>query len=203
MMAGFLAQAVRALTGARARWLGGDPVATVPRIYFANHTSNLDFVLLWSSLPPVLRARTRPAAARDYWAANRWRRHIAEGIFRAVLIERKHVTRHNNPIAALSDVLASGESIIIFPEGGRRDEPDGGMGAFKSGLFHLARQRPEAELIPVFIDNLNRVLPKGEFLPVPIICSVTFGPPLAPVPGEGKSEFLERASRAVQFLAHS
>ena len=201
MIAGMLAQAVRALTGARARWLGGELMSETPRIYFANHTSNLDFVLLWSALPAALRARTRPAAARDYWAAGSLRRHVAERIFRAVLIERKHVTRHNNPIEALSNVLGAGESIIIFPEGGRLDEPGRKVGAFKSGLFHLARQRPEAELIPVYIENLNRVLPKGEVLPVPILCSVTFGPPLARIPDEGKEAFLERAGRAVLQLS--
>jgi 1-acyl-sn-glycerol-3-phosphate acyltransferase len=201
MIAGLIANAVRGLTGARARWLGGELISAAPRIYFANHTSNLDFVLLWSSLPPALRARTRPAAARDYWGPGRLRRRLAERVFRAVLIERKHVTRQNNPVDQLARVLESGESIIIFPEGGRRDESGGRPGPFKSGLFHLARQRPEADLIPVYIENLNRVLPKGEILPVPILCSVTFGPPLPRLDGERKEEFLDRAGRAVAQLS--
>ena len=36
---------------------------------------------------------------------------------------------------------------------------------FKTGLFHLATQRPDVDLVPVWIENLNQVMPKGEYLP--------------------------------------
>lgn len=169
-----------------------------PRVFFANHTSNLDFVLLWSVLPGRVRQRTRAAAARDYWVAGPVRRWLASGVFNVVLIERKQVTRANNPIRDLGAVLAAGDSIIIFPEGGRFPGPD--PAPFKSGLFHLAEEHPEADLIPVLIDNLNRVLPKGEMLPIPLICSVTFGAPLLRVPDETRDAFCARAREAVMAL---
>jgi 1-acyl-sn-glycerol-3-phosphate acyltransferase len=187
----------RALTGATPRWRGAAPEDR-RRVYFANHTSNLDFVLLWSALPRLLRRKARPVAAHDYWTQNRLRHWLATRVFRAVLIERKNVTRENNPLAPMLSALAAEESLIIFPEGGRclGDE----IGPFKSGIYHLARELPDLEFLPVYIDNLNRVLPKGECLPVPILCSVHFGSPLRLDPGEAKQAFLNRARQAVLDL---
>lgn len=198
MIADGISFGTRLFTGGRARWIGPVEDDNRPRVYFANHTSNLDFVLLWSVLPAARRRRTRPAAAHDYWTAGRLRRWLAARVFRAVLIERRHVTRANNPLEQLGAVLEAGESIIIFPEGGRSTGPQ--LGPFKSGIFHLAKRHPEAELIPVYIDNLNRVLPKGEFLPLPLLCSVTFGVPLVIGADETKEAFLERARQAVETM---
>lgn len=193
-----LTSAVRLFTGAQARWQECPPESPRPRIYFANHTSMLDFVVLWAVLPRTTRQKTRPAAAHDYWSAG-VRRWVAERVFRAVLIERKHVTRENNPVDQLAAVLAAGDSIIIFPEGGRMTGPE--MAPFKSGLFHIAKRQPEAELVPVYIENLNRVLPKGEVLAIPLICKVTFGAPLRIEDNESKDAFLARAREAVEKLS--
>lgn len=196
MTGSIIASLARLLTGARAHWRGCAPEPK-QRVYFANHTSNLDFVLLWASLPTPLRRITRPVAAQDYWrgALRGW---LAKEVFRAVLIERKQVTRENNPLKPMVDTLTGGESLIIFPEGTRRS--DGEIGEFRPGLFHLAKARPDVECVPVYIDNLNRVLPKGEILPVPILCSVFFGTPLALAAGETKTAFLERARTAMLAL---
>ena len=196
MTASCIAWFTRALTGVRARWHGCAPVAE-HRVYFANHTSNLDFVLLWASLPSELRRKTRPVAARDYWKGG-VREWLAARVFRAVLIERRTVTRENNPLKPMLDTLAGGASLIIFPEGTRN--PDGEVNPFRPGLFHIARALPEIALVPVFIENLNRVLPKGEILPVPMLCSVSFGEPLHLTPGETKPDFLTRARDAMLAL---
>jgi 1-acyl-sn-glycerol-3-phosphate acyltransferase len=192
-----IALAARLLTGATPRWRG---CAAEPRlrVYFANHSSNLDFVLLWASLPQFLRRRTRPVAAHDYWTTGVMRPWLASKVFRAVLIERKNVNRANNPMTPMCDALRAGDSLIIFPEGTRN--PSGEIGEFKSGIHHLAREVPEAEFVPVYIENLNRVLPKGEILPVPILCSVNFGEPLRLLPGESKPAFLGRARDAIISL---
>lgn len=197
MIGGIIAEAARLLTGAQARWRGCAPEKKL-RVYFANHTSNLDFVLLWAALPRELRRATRPVAAHDYWTKSALRLAIAERVFRAVLIERKRVTRENNPLEPMLAVLRAGESLIIFPEGGRFSGE--GIGEFRGGLFHLAKAVPEAELVPTFIENLSRVLPKGEVFPVPILCSVTFGEPLGLLPNETKPAFLTRARAALVSL---
>ena len=197
MISTFLVGGMRLLCGAQARWLGVEPDAR-PRIYFANHTSNLDALVIWASLPPELRALTRPVAARDYWDKGPLRRHLANHVFHAILIERHKVTAHDNPITAMIEAMGEKNSLIIFPEGGRHPGPEPTV--FKAGLYHLAKHRPDAELVPVYLENLNRVLPKGEFLPVPMLCSLTFGAPLRLEEGEVKTDFLERARQAVWNL---
>lgn len=185
---------VRLLTGVRARWLGCEP-SLQQRIYFANHTSNLDAVVIWASLPPALRVRTRPVAAQDYWLKGPVRRYLALKVFNAVLIERKKVTVKTNPLAPMLEALSAGSSLIIFPEGGRMES--GEVGEFKGGIYHLASHRPEIEFAPTWIDNVNRVLPKGEVLPVPMLGSVSIGCPLTLQENETKEAFLERARSAL------
>lgn len=198
MIASSIAAGLRLFTGARARGAAAAWAGDEPRVFFANHTSNLDFVALWAVLPPELRRRTRPAAARDYWLGGPLRRWLAERVFRAVLIERKQVTRANNPLEQMLPVLEAGECLIIFPEGGRFEGAE--LAPFKSGLFHLAQRCPAARLVPVYIENLNRVLPKGEVLAVPVLCAVNFGEPLRLEEGETREAFLQRAREAVRSL---
>jgi 1-acyl-sn-glycerol-3-phosphate acyltransferase len=199
VIAALLAAFVRLFTGVQARWIGCGPDDT-RRVYFANHTSNFDFLVLWSVLPDQMRKRTRPVAASDYWRAGRLRRFLAESVFRGVLIERKKVTRANNPMDQLIPVLKTGESLIIFPEGGRTSEPE--MRPFKSGLYYLGKAVPDVDLIPVYIDNASRVLPKGELLPLPLLCSVVFGERLRLEKNESKDAFLTRARAAVEALTN-
>lgn len=196
-MKSLVAYLVRLLSGLRARWLGTDPI-DCQRVYFANHTSTLDAAVLWASLPEGIRERTRPVAARDYWAANPLRRWLANDVFRALLIERQKVTYENNPLREMLAVLDAGESLIIFPEGGRFSGPE--PQKFKGGLFHLAKDRPQVELVPVYLENLNRILPKGHILPVPLLGSITVGTPIRLESGESKLAFLDRAREAVWSL---
>ena len=247
---------IRLLTGAQARWWGCPPKAE-QRIYFANHQSHLDLVMIWAALPEELRSITRPIAARDYWANTPFKRWITTEVFNAIYVERggsagapsasstAPATSHERiepsfepamtpppdepapavqgelplatpadapatpapgsaeallPLQPLIEALKSGDSIIIFPEGtrGHTGEPQ----KFKSGLFTLAQMFPEAVLVPAWIDNVQRVMPKGEVVPVPILCSVTFGEPLELEDGEERRPFLDRAREAVIALRY-
>jgi len=196
-MSELIAFLFRSLCGTRARWQGCAP-GDQQRIYFANHTSHLDAIVLWATLPAALRARTRPVAAKDYWVATGLRRWMATSVFHALLIERRNVTRQENPLRDMLRALDQGDSLILFPEGTRASnlEPQ----AFKSGLFHLAKDRPKIEFIPVYLENLSRILPKGDFFPVPLMGSVTIGAPIRVEPGETKGSFLERARSTVWNL---
>jgi len=188
-----LAFIARLVTGAQGHWQGCPPKAE-QRIYFANHQSHLDWVLIWAALPGDLRAGTRPIAARDYWTAGRFKHWITREVFNAVYVTRQR-TDDEDPLDPLAEALANGDSLVIFPEGTRssKGEPQ----PFKSGLYHLAERFPGVQLIPAWIDNVQRVMPKGEVVPVPILCTVTFGPPMTLSPGEEKRAFLERARAAV------
>ena len=180
------------------RLLPREALPPAPAIYFANHSSHLDFLTIWAALPPAIRARTRPVAGRDYWEKTARRRRIARDFFNAVLIERQHVTVATNPLAPMVAALEAGDSLIVFPEGTR--SADGAIHEFKSGLYHLARARPGIALVPVYLQNLSRILPKGEFLPVPLLGSLSVGAPLQLAPDEDKKVFLQRARTAVQQL---
>lgn len=194
---GLLLSAVaRLITGAQGHWKGCAPKAE-QRIYFANHQSHLDWVLIWAALPQELRAVTRPIAARDYWTASRLRHWLTREVFHAVYVNRQR-TDDQDPLEPLLQALEHGDSLVIFPEGTRSN--NGLPQPFKSGLYHLAERFPQVPLVPAWIDNVQRVMPKGEVVPVPILCTVTFGAPLTLQPGEDKRAFLERARAAVVGL---
>jgi 1-acyl-sn-glycerol-3-phosphate acyltransferase len=193
-----LAGLVRVLVGAQPRWIGCRPAPAL-RVYFANHTSHMDTVALWSALPAELRATTRPVAAADYWSGGGFKLYLATRGLNALFIERNPDKREGDPLAPLFDALQRGESLIIFPEGTRRAQAL--PSPFKSGLFHLATRFPHVELVPVYLDNLYRSMPKGTLLPVPLTCSVRFGTPLERHAHEPKEVFLERARQRVVDLA--
>jgi 1-acyl-sn-glycerol-3-phosphate acyltransferase len=201
-----LASVCRLVSGPTVEWRC-DPYSDAQRIYFGNHASHLDFIVIWSALPLRARQRVRPIAGRDYWERGPLRRYVADDVFRAILIDRGNHDADNAVAAAQKSVeriareMSGGDSVIVFPEGTR--SVDGEIGPFKSGLYHLARAKPAAELIPVHLENLNRILPKGELLPVPMLSRVVFGPRLDASVGESKDAFLARARRALgQLRAH-
>lgn len=192
-----LALTARLLSGATTRWVDCQP-DTCQRVYFANHTSHLDALVLWSALPRHVRSLTRPVAARDYWEKGRVRRYLANDVFHALLIDRENIKVHQSPVDLMIKAIGETYSLIVFPEGHRNTGTE--MDQFKSGLYYLAKKRPDLELVPVHIDNLNRVLPRGEFLPVPLLSCITFGAPLWLEAGEPKVNFLHRAREAVRRL---
>jgi len=206
-IASLLAAVARGISGVQVQWAGCEPDER-QRIYFANHTSHLDFVVLWSALPSEIRARTRPIAAKDYWERTPLRRYLSRNVFHAVFLERgfsgkarpsdesHFLGRH--VIEEMAEALGTENSLILFPEGTRGTGEK--VGPFRSGLYHLAVRRPDVELIPAYLENLNRILPKGEFLPVPMLSLLSFGEPLHVNPGEDKDVFLERAREAVASL---
>ena len=188
----------RLLTGARSLWVGCEPELK-QRIYFANHNSHIDFILLWSSLPKDMRRRTRPVAASDYWTKDGFRRFLIQDTFNGVTIKRN---RENNedPLQPIKDVLKQGYSIIFFPEGTRNLEDDVELLPFKSGLYNLHREFPDIDIIPVWISNLKRVMPKGALVPLPLLSTIIFGSPLEQYMEMDKKDFLDYAQQELLKL---
>lgn len=196
VVGGSLALLARLVSGYTVRWLDCQP-DTCQRVYFANHTSHLDAVVLWSALPRDLRMLTRPVAALDYWGCSPIRRYLASS-FNAILIDRKEVRVHHSPVELMIREIQNTHSLIVFPEGSRNTE--GEMNEFKSGLYYLAKKRPDLELVPVYMENMNRILPRGEVVPVPLLSSITIGAPIFLETGEPKHLFLTRAREAIRQL---
>lgn len=196
-MAFILRRSTRLLTGARSLWVGCQPEQK-QRIYYANHNSHIDFILLWSSLPTQIREKTHPVAASDYWQHSALKRFLIHDVFHGIIISRQH-EQGEDPLAPVKAALTQGQSIIFFPEGTRNLEEDQELLDFKSGLFHLSQQFPEVEIIPVWITNLNRVMPKGAVIPLPLLSTVAFGEPLTDTQNCEKSVFLAQARQ--QLLA--
>ena len=155
------------ITGARSLWIGCQPEMK-QRIYYANHNSHIDFILLWSSLPKLMRRKTKPVAASDYWLKDGFRQFLIKDTFNGVTIQRNREDG-SDPLQPVKDALAQGYSIIFFPEGTRNLDDDVELLPFKSGLYNLHKQFPEIEIVPVWISNLRRVMPKGSFIPLPLL----------------------------------
>ena len=154
-------------------------------------------LILWASLPRQIRALTRPVAAKDYWVRGPIRRYMAD-VFNALLIDREKISVRNSPINIMINEIGDKYSLIVFPEGSRNTDTD--VKPFKSGIYYLSKKRPDLELVPVYLNNMNRIMPKGEFLPVPLLSCITIGPPMWLETGESKNAFLERARNEVLRL---
>jgi 1-acyl-sn-glycerol-3-phosphate acyltransferase len=208
-----LAAIARLVSGASVLWLDCKPELRA-RVYFANHSSHLDFVLLWAALPDRLRERTRPVAARDYWDRPGLRGWISREVFRAVLVDRPApvpvpaqppaepapagASRGSGVIERLAEAIGTDGALILFPEGTRGTGES--LAPFRSGIARLARLRPDVEFVPVWLENLNRILPKGHLLAVPLLARVVFGRPLRIEPDEPPERFLERSRDALLRL---
>ncbi|MDO5308116.1 MAG: lysophospholipid acyltransferase family protein [Planctomycetia bacterium] len=186
------------VSGASVRWIGCRPDETCQRVYIANHTSHLDGVVIWAALPSEIRKNTRLVAAKDYWMGGPIRRFLAIKVLNVILVDRENVSKRNNPLYHMLDEMGDKYSIIIFPEGSR--STTGVVAEFKSGVYYLVKKKPELEIIPIYLDNMNRILPKGVLLPAPMLSRVLFGAPIWFEKNESKDAFLVRTRESVLAL---
>jgi len=187
----------RAITAVRADWQGIEPIPR-QRVYYSNHTSNGDMPMIWSVLPPALRRDVRPVAAADYWLKNKLRAFVGPEVFNCVLIDRRPEV-DDKPMDKILAALDEGSSLIIFPEG-NRNMTDADLLPFKAGLYNMGLARPDVDLVPTWVANLNTIMPKGEIIPLPLICTVTFGASVHVQNGESKDDFRARAAKALSDL---
>lgn len=170
-----------------------------PVIYYANHSSNMDSLIIWLSLTDEERQKTSFVGASDYWDKGWLRPYILKNIFNGQTIQRHGSLIANNPITILENLLKDGKSIVIFPEGTRNLVSED-IQDFKSGLFHLARKMPDVPLIPIYLSNTQKMMPKGTFIPLPIVCQSFFGSEFFFNPTDNKITFLNNAKTKIEEL---
>ena len=167
-----------------------------PFILIANHSSHLDAASLLTLFPLSRLHRVRPVAARDYFERNALVSMLSHTLFNILPIARKDITQEDDPIGEMRRALERGESLILFPEGTRGAGPV--PAPFHSGIARLVERAPGVPVVPAYLADLGRSLPKGEFLPVPFFCEVRIGAPM--VPTGTREEVLARLEGAVKTL---
>jgi 1-acyl-sn-glycerol-3-phosphate acyltransferase len=146
-----------------------------PFLLVANHSSHLDTLSLLSLFPLRRLRRLHPCAAADYFARNAAAAFFSRTFFNILPIERVRINPEDHPIQRMREALERGDSLLLFPEGTRGS--GGALAPFKGGVAHLVEQLPHVPVIPVYLENMGRALPKGEFVPVPFFCEVRIGAP--------------------------
>ncbi|EKD28883.1 MAG: hypothetical protein ACD_79C00174G0002 [uncultured bacterium] len=168
----------------------------IPFIMVANHSSHLDAATILSLFPLKELINIRPAAAADYFSSNAFRAFFSKNFFNILPIPRKGINKENNPLTIMKKAIKENQAIIIFPEGTR--STDGEMSNFKSGVAHLIQEHSEIPVIPIYLSNLYRSLPKGEFIPLPLFLEVNIGVPIF-LSGD-KKEIMENLYQKVAEL---
>jgi 1-acyl-sn-glycerol-3-phosphate acyltransferase len=166
-----------------------------PRIFYGNHSSHLDFMVIWTALSGPMRRRTRPVAGADYWEKGAVRKFIAQHVIHALLVDREDPEKRKLAVPRMLAALDAGDSLILFPEGTRGDGTQ--IGEFKRGLYAVASERPDVECVPVYLSSLSRSLPKGVVVPVPVAGKAYFAEPIKCKVEESDEDFLHRARQAL------
>jgi len=166
-------------------------------ILIANHSSHLDTISLLSLFPLNRLRKIRPVAAADYFERNAFVSTMTKTLFNILPIARKNITPENNPLRRMREAIEAGESLIIFPEGTRGSGSE--IGEFRSGVAHLIAKMPGVNIVPAYLMNMGRSLPKGEFIPVPFFCEIRLGEPR--VMAGSRQEITKALEAAVRELA--
>ena len=164
-------------TGMRVKGRGNLP-GHHPFILIANHSSHLDTVSLLNLFPLRQLPCIHPVAAADYFERNKFISWLSKTLFNILPIARKGITRENNPVEAMKRALGNRRSLLVFPEGTR--SRDGEPKPFRSGIARVIKENPAVPVIPCFLTNMWKSLPKGEWLPVPFICEIAIGEKIFP-----------------------
>ena len=191
---------------ARLEVRGGERVAQLagPVLFVANHTSYFDQPAIMFSLPRQVRYRTATATWAEFFFKNfrnplqrLWKRLTFEyGTFALNLFPLSQESGFRAALAFMGRLVDHGENILVFPEGER--SMDGSLLPFRQGLGIMAKELG-IPVVPVRIDGLTYVYPRGATWPRRGRVTVTFGEPLT-FTRESVEEVVARSRQAIEEL---
>ncbi len=167
-----------------------------PAIIIANHNSHLDTFLLLTLFKTSLLDRLKPVAAADYFLKGGFSSWVSLRLIGILPVTRERKREESDPLQACYRALERGDILIIFPEGSRGAPEE--MSNFKTGIARIARQFPEVPVVPIYLQNAGRALPKGKHIPVPFVFTAIIGEALT-YPGD-RAEFMDQLRSAMAVL---
>jgi 1-acyl-sn-glycerol-3-phosphate acyltransferase len=143
-------------------------------VIIANHSSHFDSPVVYTALPGRIRNKLAMAAAADKFFGSRKKRVWWQSLFQnAFPVHRGGGTKQLDYPMSL---LRSGWSILIYPEGGR--SKTGQIARFKAGPAIMAMQA-KVPVIPIYMDGLRAIMPKGQREPRPGPVFARIGKPIS------------------------
>ena len=144
-----------------------------PGIIAPNHSSHLDTLAVFSSLPVSQMNATCSVAAQDYFFKNPWLALVARLMANGIPIDRQN--NNGRGLRLCAEKLRGGTSLIMFPEGSRTRT--GRIGDFKPGVIMLSR-RAHVPVVPTYIRGALESMGWSKWYPRPERITVIFGEPL-------------------------
>jgi long-chain acyl-CoA synthetase len=180
-----------------------------PVVFASNHQSHFDVPVILAALPGRLRARVAPAMAKEFFSAHffpegqPWRARLSNSLnyylasffFNAFPIPQREAGARQT-LKYIGEMTGGGWSVLIFPEGLRSSTGD--IKPFRGGIGMIA-SRLDVPVVPVRIDDVDRILPTGSTFARPARVRVAFGAPLA-LHGDDYAVLAERVESAVRSL---
>jgi len=167
-----------------------------PKIIIANHNSHLDTLFIMSLFPNKIIDKVKPVGAKDYFYSNKYISWISKNLLDIIPLDRK--VKEKDPLKSIYDSLDKGNIVIIFPEGSRGNPEE--LTSFKNGIHHIAKNKPDVEIIPIYMEGMGKSLPKNEALFVPFVGNVNIGKEIKFNKEEKREDFIKRLEKTMKKL---
>jgi long-chain acyl-CoA synthetase len=180
-----------------------------PVVFASNHQSHMDAPVILAALPGRWRARVAPAMAKEFfkahffpadhtwreWFTNSLNYYLSAFFFNAFPLPQREAGARQT-LKYIGELTGQGWSILIFPEGMR--SPTGQLKPFRGGIGMIG-SRLDIPIIPVRIDDVDRLMPMGSMFVKPGRVRVAFGAPLR-LRGDDYAALASQVEEAVRRL---
>jgi 1-acyl-sn-glycerol-3-phosphate acyltransferase len=162
-----------------------------PAVYAVNHSSALDILLLYASLPMQFRIM----AKKELFAYPFLGWHLRRS--GQIPVDQEDARASLRSLNRASETLRDGMPLVVFPEGGR--SPDGQLLEFMGGAFYAAL-KAKVPVVPVVILGARDLLPMNSFHVLPGTVEMIFCDPV-PTNGMTPRDMDKLSARVRQVMA--